>query len=178
MASVTPGERGDPSLALVQGHRRLRIAAYAVILVLLVAVAGWVSTHPDELPTSGTRVDASTPATVPVYLGVFGPGAGFDRSLHVSGVRVSATSTVDVTIVPHLCRGGSVSVTTTPDSFCSELTDTQDSAFVAGDELVLEVRGEEPGVVDIDRVRVAYRDGLQWAVQDAGAPARVTILAR
>jgi hypothetical protein len=178
MASVTPGERGDPSLSLAQAHRRLRIAAYAVVLVLLVAVAGWVSTHPDGLPTSGTRVDASTPVDVPVYLGVFAPGAGFGRSLHVSGVRVFATSTVDVTILPHLCRGGSVNVTTTPDSFCAELVGTQDSAFAAGDEIVLEVRGAEPGVVDIDRVRVAYRDGLQWAVQDAGAPARVTILAR
>ena len=178
MASVTPGERGDPSLSLVRAHPRLRIAAYAVALALLVVVAAWVSTHPEELPTSGARVDASTPADVPVYLGVFGPGAGFDRSLHVSGIRVFATSTVDVTIVPHLCRGGAVSVTTTPDSFCTELVDTEDSAFVAGDEIVLEVRGEEPGVVDIDRVRVAYRDGLQWAVQDAGEPARVTILAR
>jgi hypothetical protein len=33
-------------------------------------------------------------------------------------------------------------------------------------------------VVEIDRVRIAYRDGLQWATQDAGAPAQVSILAR
>jgi hypothetical protein len=156
----------------------LRITLYVVVLAVLLAVLGWATTHPDPLPTSDERVDASIPVTVPVYLGVFGTGAGFDRNLHVSGVRVFATSTVDVTIVSYLCLGGSVNVTTTPDSFCTELADTEDSVFVAGDEIVLEVRGDEPGVVEIDRVRVAYRDGLQWAVQDAGAPAQVTILAR
>ena len=43
---------------------------------------------------------------------------------------------------------------------------------------MLEVVGDQPAVVDIDRIRIAYRDGLQWATQDAGAPSQVTILAR
>ena len=43
---------------------------------------------------------------------------------------------------------------------------------------MLEVVGDVPGVVEIDRVRIAYRDGLQWATQDAGAPSQVTVLAR
>ena len=38
--------------------------------------------------------------------------------------------------------------------------------------------GGQPAVVEIDRVRVAYRDGLQWGTQDAGSPAQVTILGR
>ena len=49
------------------------------------------------------------------------PPADFDRTLHLAGVHVFATSTVDVTIVPHVCHGGSVNVTTTPESFCAEL---------------------------------------------------------
>jgi hypothetical protein len=69
-------------------------------------------------------------------------------------------------------------VTTTPDTFCAELGPTEGATMRAGDEVVLEVAGAAPGVVVIDRVRVVYRDGLQWATQDAGAPSQVTILAR
>ena len=69
-------------------------------------------------------------------------------------------------------------MTTTPDTFCETLGPTEDAALDEGDEVVLEVVGDAPGVVDIDRVRIAYRDGLQWATQDAGAPSQVTILPR
>ena len=48
----------------------------------------------------------------------------------------------------------------------------------SGDEIVLEVVGDVPTVVEIDRVRIAYRDGLQWATQDAGSRSQVSILAR
>jgi hypothetical protein len=178
MTSVTPEPSAAGALAVAPSRRALRITAYVVSLVGLLAVVGWVSTHPDSLPTSKARVVASTPVAVPVFIGVFDTPADFDRSLHVSGVRVFATSTVDVTITPHVCHGGSINVTTTPDSFCASLGRTEDVALDQGDEIVLEVVGDSPGVVDIDRIRVAYRDGLQWATQDAGAPSQVTILAR
>ena len=42
--------------------------------------------------------------------------------------------------------------------------------------IVLEVRGTEPGTVSIERVRLSYRDRLQWATQFAGSPALVTII--
>jgi hypothetical protein len=173
MTSVTPEQ-----LAVAPSRRGWRVTTYAVVLLVLLAVIGWVSTHPDSLATSGTRVVASTPVTEPVYVGVFGTPADFDRTLHVAGVRVFATSTVDVTIVPHVCHGGSVHVTTTPESFCAEFGPTEGATLESGDEIVLEVLGNDPGVVDIDRVRIAYRDGLQWATQDAGAPSQVTILSR
>ena len=179
MTSVTPEQpatRG--SLAVAPSRRGWRVTAYAIVLVLLIAVIGWVSTHPDALATSDTRVVASTPVSEPVYLGVFGTPAGFDRTLHVAGVRVFATSTADVTIVPHVCHGGSVHVTTTPESFCGSFGPTEGATIESGDEIVLEVVGEAPGVVEIDRVRVAYRDGLQWATQDAGSRSQVTILSR
>jgi uncharacterized protein (DUF58 family) len=166
------------SLTVTPSRRGLWIATYAVVLVLLVAVIGWVSTHPEPLPTTETRVTASTPVTEPVYLGVFGTGADFDRTLHIAGVRVFASSTVDVTVTPHVCHGGSVRVTTTPETFCEELGPTEDATLGSGDTIVLEVVGEEPGVVAIDRIRIAYRGGMQWATQDAGAPSQVTILAR
>jgi hypothetical protein len=166
------------SLTVAPSRRGLWIAIYVVVAVVLVAVIGWVTTHPDPLPTSDTKVVASTPVTEPVYLGVFGTETDFDRTLNISGVRVFASSTVDVKVVPHVCHGGSVRVTSTPETFCEELVPTEGATLEQGDTIVLEVVGDAPGVVDIDRIRIAYRDGLQWATQDAGAPSQVTILAR
>jgi hypothetical protein len=179
MTSVTaePPEAGR--LAVRPPARRgLWTAGYVVVLLALLAIVGWVSTHPDPLPTSTTRVLASTPPGRPVFVGVFAPAGDADRHLHISGVHVSATATSDVTILPHVCHDGSINVTTTPERFCTPFGPTEDTALEEGDEIVLEVVGDTPGVVDIDRVQIAYRDGLQWATQDAGAPARVTILPR
>ena len=172
MTSVTP------ELAVSPSRRGWRITSYALALLVLVAVIGWVSTHPEHLDTTEATVLAETPVGQPVYVGVFTAPADFDRSLHISGVRVFASSTADVTIVPHVCHGGSVNVTTTPESFCVELGPTEEARLESGDSIVLEVVGEAPTVVEIDRVRIAYRDGLQWATQDAGARSQVSILAR
>ena len=178
MTSVTPEPEQDGSLAVTPSRRGWRIATYALALGVLLAVIGWVSTHPETLPTSDATVQAETPVAEPVYVGVFGTPADFGRTLHLSGVRVFATAGADVTIVAHVCHGGSVHVTTTPETFCRELGATEGATLEGGDEIVLEVVGDQPGVVEIDRVRIAYRDGLQWATQDAGAPAQVSILAR
>ena len=145
---------------------------------MLVAVVGWVSTHPDALPTTNATVQAKTPVGEPVYVGVFGTPADFGRTLHLSGVRVFATAGADVTIVAHVCHGGSVHVTSTPETFCSALGPTEGATLRGGDEIVLEVVGAVPTAVRIDRVRIAYREGMQWATQDAGAPSQVSILAR
>src|SRR3954470_9146699 len=116
MTSVTPEPPADGALAVVPSRRGLRFAAYAVVAVAVLAVVGWVSTHPDPLPTSHTPVVASTPVTEPVFVGVFGTSAAFDRTLDVSGVHVVATSTAGgVTVTPHVCHGGSINVTTTPE---------------------------------------------------------------
>ena len=178
MTSVTPEPAGAGSLAVAPSRRGWRIATYAVALLVLLVVIGWVSTHPDALATSDMTVRADTPVDTPVYVGVFSTPADFDRTLHLAGVHVFATSTADVTIVPHLCHGGSVNVTTTPESFCGELGPTEGATLESGDAILLEVVGEVPSVVEIDRVRIAYRDGLQWATQDAGSRSLVTILAR
>ena len=80
--------------------------------------------------------------------------------------------------MPRLCKGGSVGVTTSPEAFCDQLLGTEGTTMEAGDEIVLEVTGEEAGTVAIDRIKVAYRDGVQWGVQDAGAPSIVSLLPR
>jgi hypothetical protein len=178
MTSVTPGPAGRGALVVNPSRPGWRIATYAAALVVLLAVIGWVSTHPKPLSTDATTVQAETPVGEPVFVGVFGTPADFDRSLHLAGVHVFATSSADVTIVPHVCHGGSVNVTTTPETFCATFGRTEGATLGSGDAIVLEVVGDSPAVVDIDRVRIAYRDGLQWATQDAGARARVSILAR
>ncbi|MBJ7357522.1 hypothetical protein [Nocardioides sp.] len=182
MTSDTSGAHGDDALPdRLRVRRRspwlVRVAALAGLAVVATTV-GYVATHPDDLPTSDARVAASTPVGQPVYVGVFQADAGFDRTLEVRGIKVFAESTVPVTITPHLCRGGSVGVTSEPDLFCSELVGTEGVTMTAGDEVVLEVSAEQPGTVSIERIRVAYRDGLQWATQFAGSPAVVTILSR
>jgi hypothetical protein len=178
MTSVTPEPAGPGSLAVTPSRRGWRITTYAAALLVLLAVIGWVSTHPESLATTDATVRAETPVGEPVFVGVFATPADFDRNLHLAGVHVFATSTADVTIVPHVCHGGSVNVTTTPESFCVELSPTEDAPLESGDSIVLEIVGDVPTVVDIDRVRIAYRDGMQWATQDAGARSQVSILAR
>ncbi|WP_028651581.1 hypothetical protein [Nocardioides halotolerans] len=178
MTSVTPEPSGPALLAVSPSRRGWRITTYVAILAVLAGVIGWVSTHPDPLATTDTTIQAETPLAQPVFVGVFSTPADFDRTLYVAGVHVFATATTDVTIVPHVCHGGSVRVTTTPESFCRELGPTEGATLKGGDAIVLEVLGDVPAVVEIDRVRVAYRDGLQWATQDAGSRARVSILPR
>jgi hypothetical protein len=178
MTSLTPGPVDRAGLTVAPSRRGWRITAYVAFLVVMLVLLAWVSTHPGRLTTSTTRVRAETPVGQPVYVGVFGTPADFGRTLHISGVRVFATSTAKVQIVPHVCHGGSLSVTTTPETFCGSFGPTRGATLAAGDEIVLEVSGTVPGVVEIDRVRIAYRDTLQWATQDAGAPSTVDILAR
>jgi hypothetical protein len=183
MGDVTPRAAApEPSgLALARrttGRRATRWAAYGGALVVVLAAVGWFSTHPAALPTSEKPVEATAPVGEPVFVGAFDPPAGFDRTLHVNGVRVFADATVATEVVPHVCRGGSLSVTTDPLSFCSSVDPTEGATLGPGDAIVLEVTGSAAGLVHVDRVRVAYRDGVQWAVQDAGAPVQVTFLGR
>jgi hypothetical protein len=180
MTSDTADAHGDAGRSdPLQVRRRspwwLRLT-WLVGLVVFVAVVGHVTTNPEELPTSDRVVTASTPVGRPVYLGVFQANADFGRTLDISGVKVFAVSTVPVTITPHLCRGGALGVTTDAALFCSELVDTEGASMTAGDQVMLEVTADEPGVVDIERIRVAYRDRWQWDTQFAGSPAVVTIV--
>ena len=166
----------DDALTLRKRSRWLVRLVWLLGVVLATTVVGYVTTHPDELPTTEGVVTASSPAGRPVFVGVFATSNDFGRSIDISGVKVFATAPGPVTITPHLCRGGSVGVTTDPTPFCAELVDTEGATMQAGDEIVLEVVGEVPGAIAIDRVRVAYRDDFQWGTQRAGLPAVVTIL--
>ena len=175
----TGGASVAPASLKVRQRPRVSLVGWAAGILFAAAIVVWVTTHPAALPTSTTTIQASTPVGKPVFVGVFTAPADSDRTLHLSGVKIFATSTMDgVEITPHLCRGGSVGVTADPAPFCTEVAETEGTTMAAGDEIVLEVLAPQPGVVDISRVRVAYRDGVQWDTQDAGSPTVVTIIAR
>lgn len=172
------GDAAPPdALTLRKRSRWLVRLVWLVGLALVASVVGYVTTHPDELPVAADPVTASTPAGRPVFVGVFGTSSGdFDRTLEISGVKVFATAPGPVTVTPHLCRGGSVGVTSDPTPFCSEIVPTEGAKMRPGDEIILEVVGDVPGQVVFDRVRIGYREGFQRATQRAGRPAVVTIL--
>jgi hypothetical protein len=149
-----------------------------VIGVLLAALVVWYVNSPSDLPTSDQPVQASTTAGRPVYVGVFSAGSDFERALRLSGVKVHTTANTEVEVVPHLCRGGSLAVTTEPATFCEALVDPEGESFERGDSIVLEVSSDESTIAVIDPVRLGFREGLQWGTRKAGSGAIVEIRAR
>ena len=160
----------------VRRRARLLLAGGVVLLVVAASLAWWQSAEPEALPVSDDVVAASTKVDSPVYVGVFTADAGFDRTLHLSGVKVRATSNTDVSLTPLLCRGGNVGVTTDPRAFCTELVDPEGQTLRAGDGIVLQVVHDEPAVAVIEQVRLAFRENLRWATSAAGSSAVVRIL--
>jgi len=163
---------------VVAPRRRARLVLGAVIVVVLAVLATWYANSPAALPTSDSPVQATTTTGSAVYLGMFVPDADFDRTLHLSGVKVHTTANTQVEVVPYLCRDGSVSVTTDAEPFCGELIDPEGETFGRGDSIVLEVSGDESAIAVIDAVRLGFREGLQWGTHEAGSAAIVTIQAR
>jgi hypothetical protein len=176
---ATRGSAADAPAETLQVRQRPVVGWLVVAVVVAAAAAGgsWFATHPQDLETSDRTVEAMTPAGQPVYLGVFEP-TGFDRTLHLSGVKVHSTSTVQVEVVPLLCHDGTIGVTSDPATFCSALVNPEGESFGPGDSIVLKVTGESAGAAAIDRVRLGYREGFQAATQEAGEPSVVTIIAR
>jgi hypothetical protein len=149
-----------------------------VLAAVVIGLAVWHANSPSSLPTSDTPIVASTPAGQPIFIGVFAPGDDFGRRLALSGVKVHTTSNVDLSVVPWLCVGGAIGVTSEPEQFCRELVNPEGRPLGTGDGIVLEISSEVPAIAVIDRVRLGYREGLQWDTLEAGAPAVVSVLAR
>lgn len=169
----------DQPEPLFVAHRpRARLAITVVGVAAVLGAVAWYVHSPAALPTAEEHVVASTPAGVPVHLGVFAAGTELDRSLTLHGVRVEVDSEMPVEVEPLLCRGGSFRVTTDPGAFCEELVGTEDEALGNGDTVVLRVSGAQPGTVSIARVRLAFGEGVQRGVRPAGAPSRVVVLSR
>lgn len=166
-----------PPLQVERRPRARRLLAGLAVLGLVV-LALWYARTPPSLPVSDREVTAATPVGQPVYVGVFAPGRDFDRTLHLSGVKVHATSNTEVEVTPLLCREGAIGVTSSPEAFCAELENPESQPFGAGDTIVLMISGEDPGIAVLDRVRLGFRDGLRWDTLEAGSTAVVRVLAR
>lgn len=147
---------------------------------VVVAIGLWWIGHPAALPTSGTAVSATTKAGVPVYFGITPAGEG-RRSLEIDAVEISIVSPEDATgvsVEALICRGGSIGQTSAPERFCGEVLPAEDNVLHlgAGDQLMVSVTAEEPGTVEIDRLEVGFRDGLQRGTRPVGPPYSVTVL--
>lgn len=166
--------------APLQLRSRPRTGAFVAVAVavLVLGICVWYANTPARLPVSEESVSVSTPVGQPVYVGVFAPTAEFGRTLTLSGVKVHTTSNTEVQVVPLLCRGGTVGVTTEPESFCPDLVNPEGRTFGPGDGIVLEVTSAEPAVAVIDRVELGFREGLRWGTHEAGSSAVVRVLAR
>lgn len=168
----------DDASLIVRRDPRLAQIASALILFLVVGVGVWYANSPRDLPTAPRAVQASTPVGQPVYVGVFAPSQAFGRTLTISGIKVATTSNTQVEVVPLLCRRGTVGVTSDPAQFCMDVVNPEGESFGPGDDIVLEVTSQEPAVAVIERIRVGFREGLQWGTEEAGAPVIVRVLGR
>ena len=168
----------DTSASLsVQRSRSRRWLVVLVCLVAVVAGGAWYSTHPSALPTPPGPVEATTPAGSPIYVGIYTPDPDGGRTLTVRDLDVDPLSdTVPVSVIGLVCKDGSVGVTTDPSAFCGDLVRAEGESVGPGDVLVVQVYGETPGMVELDRVRLTFREGLRWGSAEVGPPIVATFL--
>ncbi|WP_244929087.1 hypothetical protein [Nocardioides sp. W7] len=160
----------------VRRRPRTTLAAWTVVVALVVGLVFWFVTNPPALATSDEPVVTSAPAGQDIYLAV--ASGEPDRTLELSGVRVHVTADAPVEVEPLLCLGGAPRVTSDPRAFCDELVKPDGHALGGDDTVVLRVRGEYAGTVTVDRVRLGFREGLRWGDRAAGAPATIAVLGR
>ena len=167
--------RGDDAALeaphLPRPRRQSRLWRWVPPIAAVILLLGWISwyiTTPEGLPTDSQHVTATGVVGQPLYVGMFVAPSGFDRGIHMSGVKVHATASAKLTLTPLLCRHGSVGVTTEPDQFCASLDDPAGQRLGAGDSIVLKVQGDQSVVADIDRIKIAFQEGLRWGTKPAG----------
>lgn len=159
--------------------RRTAIIAAACVGALALAWYVWFINTPPDLGTSSRTATGSTVVDRTLYVGMYAMPEDSDRDIRISGIKVSARSTVDLDIEPLLCRGASVGITSEPMRFCDELVNPEGQNLEAGDSVVLSVSAQEPGVARIDRIRIGFHEDLRSDTQEAGlAGATVTVSQR
>lgn len=168
-AAMTSSLELPASSARRRPSRRVTtIALVAVAAFLPLSWIAWFANTPPGLTTNSRQASGSSVAGTPLYVGMYNAPSGFDRTIRVTGIKVDATASAETTIVPLLCRGGAVGVTTRPDQFCRELIDPSGETFGAEDSVVLEVDSAEAARVEIDRIRIGFHQDLRSATLPAG----------
>lgn len=161
----------------VQRSRWSRWAWVPVVVALLVILVWWVG-HPTELPARSEPLRVTASAGQEVYVGVLG-------AEHVDGHRALSIREVDLDVdgddveaAAWICVGGSIGQTTDPSRFCGEVEPAEGATLDlgGGDQLMVSVVSDEDQVVRVDRPVLSYREGIQFATQDAGRPLRVGVV--
>ena len=134
---------------------------WVAALVALVAVAGWYVTHPAGLG-SGAAVRATSKVGTPVYVAALAGSP--DRAVDIRSVEAEVGGDADVRAL--VCRGGSARSTADARAFCAGLEPAEGAEVTAADSLLLRITPTGPGTVRVDRLRVDFRDGLQWGSSD------------
>lgn len=168
---ATPRTRVSPQ------SRTARLLLGLVGLLLLVGWLVWYAMTPEKLPTTDKTITASGVVDTPLYVGMFAASDTFGRTLRISGVKVHATTSVDLSVTPLLCRRGTVGVTTAPEQFCADLVDPEGERLVGGDSIVLKIESAEAAVAVIDQIQIAYREDIRWDTQPAGADKAIITIA-
>jgi len=152
-------------------EKRSKLWRILIILATLGVAVGWLVWFlrtPEDLPTESGRVTDSGVVDQTVYVGMLAVGDDFDRTIRISEISVDVNPEDGVEVVPLICRGGSLSVTTDAESFCPELDDPEDAEFSGGDAIVLAVTASTATEVEIGRIEVSFRDGIRWGTKEAG----------
>ena len=160
----------------VSRTRRGLVLLWLVAIVVVVAFVAWYVTHPRALPTPDDPLEVSAPLGERVYVGVYDPAADDDRTLHLSEVSVDVEG--EAVVAVQVCRGGAVSETTEPETFCSSLDEAASATIEPGDSLVLEILEDQAGEATIGPVQVSFREGVQWDTQPVGPIVEATFVSR
>jgi len=168
-----PQRGGD---LIVAGPRWFRWIWVLTAVAVLSTVVWWMR-NPADLRTLDSTVTVSAKPGRPVYVGVLGPDSpGGERSVHLRSVGFAMKHGADVEVL--ICHGGSIGTTTDPELFCDSLgkADGETLELGSGDQLVVRVTADETGTIELGRLEVAFRDGLQWAAQEVGPKVVVDVV--
>jgi hypothetical protein len=163
-----------PRSLQVQRSRGGLVLLWIVATAVVVAFGAWFVTHPPALPLPEDPVEVSIPLGEAYYVGIYDPAADDDRTLHISQATISVDG--EATVAALVCRGGTLSETTDPETFCTSLDEAAGATLEPGDGLVLEVLEDEPGEVTIEPVEISYRDGVRWGTQPVGPTVEATFV--
>lgn len=172
---------GTSGRDLTQPSRRALRWMWLPGVFVVLALGLWWAGHPAELPTSDQAVSATTKVGAPVYVGVL-PRAGEERrTLEVDTVEITVTSPEDATgvsVEALICKGGAIGQTSAPERFCREVVPAEGHTLHldGGDQLMVSVTADDPGTVEVARLELAFREGLQRGSRSVGAPYSVSVV--